>query len=75
VLDPQLQAGGTAQGHARVVELLAGCDRIDEFDDGVRQVGDAEGFGGGGRDTVAGQIPGDDVEVVAQQGSGLGPQH
>ena len=44
-----------------VVELLAGGDRVNKFDDGVRQVRDIERFGGGRRDAVAGQVPGDDV--------------
>jgi hypothetical protein len=75
VLDAQLQAGGPAQGHSGVVELLAGGDRVNKFDDGVRQVRDAERFGGCGRDTVSGQVPGDDVEVVAQERADLAPQH
>jgi hypothetical protein len=75
VLDAQLQPGGPAKGHSGVVEPLARNDRINQFDDGVSQFRDVERFRRRRRDAVAGQVPGDDVEVVAEQAAGLCPQH
>ena len=74
MLDAQLQSGGAAEGYPGVVEARARGDRIDQADHGVREVGDREGLLRRGRDAVPGQVPGDDVDVVAQQGAGLAPQ-
>ena len=64
MFDAELQAGGAAQRNTGVVEPLAGGDRVGKLDDGVREFRDAERFGGGGRDAVPGQVPGDDVDVA-----------
>ncbi len=76
VLDAELQAGGPpTQRDASVVEPCARAHRIDKVDDGVSQFRHIETFVDGRRDAVAGEVPADDVKVVAKECRGFGPEN